>query len=259
MAELKNSIVKSNESAAGPDGVCYQFLRHLPESCLHILLKLLTNIWTTGDIPPSWREASVVPIPKPGKYPSNPPTIGLLRSKLLVHQGNENMDKLAKAALNKASYSGKLICLSDLKPKVNAYIHTVLQENWDTEEANKLHEVLSNMGEDLHKRGEGAGRKRETVQKRIHEFIKDGKQEKMNFEPMDKVFRAIVHDVAEVAGLTSFSFGEEEEDRYVMLWKKEFAPSDDELLAYRKGEEWNPEKAKELAMHKVCLRYSLQN
>lgn len=28
------------------------------------------------------------------------------------------------------------------------------------------------------------------------------------------------HEVADVAGLTSFSFGLEEEDRYVMLWKK---------------------------------------
>ncbi|GFO10696.1 RNA-directed DNA polymerase from mobile element jockey [Plakobranchus ocellatus] len=51
MAELKNSIVKSNESAAGPDGVYCKFLRHLPESCLHTLLKLFNNIWTTGDIP----------------------------------------------------------------------------------------------------------------------------------------------------------------------------------------------------------------
>ncbi|GFO41447.1 ribonuclease h1 [Plakobranchus ocellatus] len=39
-------------------------------------------------------------------------------------QGNENVDKLAKAALNTALYSGKLICWSDLKPKVNAHIHT---------------------------------------------------------------------------------------------------------------------------------------
>merc|ERR1711964_625613 len=30
-----------------------------------------------------------------------------------------------------------------------------------------------------------------------------------------------------------------------MGWKKESAPSDEELLAYRKGEEYNPEKAKE--------------
>ena len=33
--------------------------------------------------------------------------------------------------------------------------------------------------------------------------------------------------------------------------KQEFAPSDDELAAYRKGEEWDPEKAKELAKQKV--------
>ncbi|GFN96538.1 RNA-directed DNA polymerase from mobile element jockey [Plakobranchus ocellatus] len=72
MAELKNSIVKSYESASGPDGVYYQFLRHLPESCLHTLLKLFNNIWTTGDIPPSWREASVIPIQKPGKDPFDP-------------------------------------------------------------------------------------------------------------------------------------------------------------------------------------------
>ncbi|GFO27732.1 ribonuclease hi [Plakobranchus ocellatus] len=74
-------------------------------------------------------------------------------------QGNENVDKLAKAALNKASYSGKLICWFDLKSKVNAYIHTVWQENWDAEGANKLHKVLPKLGEDLSKRGEGAGRK----------------------------------------------------------------------------------------------------
>ena len=30
------------------------------------------------------------------------------------------------------------------------------------------------------------------------------------------------HEVADVAGLASFSFGQEEIDRYVMLWKKVF-------------------------------------
>ncbi|GFO40604.1 ribonuclease hi [Plakobranchus ocellatus] len=75
------------------------------------------------------------------------------------NRGNENADKLAKAALHRASNSRKLICWSDLKPKVNAYIYTVWQENWDAEGANKLHEELPNLGEDLSKRGEGAGRK----------------------------------------------------------------------------------------------------
>ncbi|GFO40273.1 ankyrin-3 [Plakobranchus ocellatus] len=62
-------------------------------------------------------------------------------------RGNETADKIAKAALNRASCSRKLICWSDLKPKVNAYIHTVWQENWNAEGANKLHEVLPNLGE----------------------------------------------------------------------------------------------------------------
>ncbi|GFO13696.1 ribonuclease hi [Plakobranchus ocellatus] len=49
------------------------------------------------------------------------------------------------------------------KPKINAYIHSVWQNNLDAEGANKLHEVLPNLGKDLHRRGEGAGRKRETA------------------------------------------------------------------------------------------------
>ncbi|XP_023222246.1 sperm-associated antigen 7 homolog [Centruroides sculpturatus] len=91
---------------------------------------------------------------------------------------------------------------------------------------------------------------REQIEKRITEFIKDSSMQKFKFEPMDKVSRSIVHDVADVGGLTAFSFGDDEVDRHVMVFKKEFAPSDDELLAYRKGEEWNPEKAKEAAQRK---------
>lgn len=51
--------------------------------------------------------------------------------------------------------------------------------------------------------------------------------------------------MVEVAGLTSFSFGEDDECRYVMIFKKEFAPSDEELDSYRRGEEWDPQKAEE--------------
>lgn len=38
------------------------------------------------------------------------------------------------------------------------------------------------------------------------------------------------HDVAEVAGLASFSFGEDEESRYVMLFKKVWIPAVINLL-----------------------------
>ncbi|GFN96809.1 ribonuclease hi [Plakobranchus ocellatus] len=82
-------------------------------------------------------------------------------------RGNENVNKLAKAALNRTSTSGKLIYYSDLKPKINTYIKSVWQRDWDAEGANKLHEVLPNLGEDLHRRGEGAGRKLETAMCRL--------------------------------------------------------------------------------------------
>lgn len=55
------------------------------------------------------------------------------------------------------------------------------------------------------------------------------------------------HDVAEVAGVPAFSIGDEGVDRHVMIFKREFTPSDDELAALRRGEEWDPEKAKLLA------------
>jgi hypothetical protein len=91
---------------------------------------------------------------------------------------------------------------------------------------------------------------RAQIQKCINEFVKDGSQEKHKFEVMDKVCRAIVHEVADVAGLASFSFGQEEVDRCVIVWKKEFAPSDEEFAALRAGEEWNPEKARLKAVEK---------
>lgn len=88
------------------------------------------------------------------------------------------------------------------------------------------------------------------IEDRINKFIQNPEKQKQKFEPMPKVYRTIVHDVADIAGLTAFSFGEEEVDRYVIVFKKEFAPVDDELAAYRKGEEWDPEKAKAAAKQK---------
>ncbi|GFO27878.1 ribonuclease hi [Plakobranchus ocellatus] len=82
-------------------------------------------------------------------------------------RGNENVDKLAKAALNRTSTSGNLIYYSDLKLKINTYIKSVWQRDWDAEGANKFHEVLPNLGEDLHRRGEGAGRKLESAMCRL--------------------------------------------------------------------------------------------
>uniref|UniRef100_A0A8C7EV02 Sperm associated antigen 7 n=1 Tax=Neovison vison TaxID=452646 RepID=A0A8C7EV02_NEOVI len=124
---------------------------------------------------------------------------------------------------------------------------------------------------------------RKRMEKEVSDFIQDSGQVKKKFQPMNKIERSILHDVVEVAGLTSFSFGEDDECRYVMIFKKvkgpsarpplsfpacapqrgrpdaawvwsltpwflypqEFAPSDEELDSYRRGEEWDPQKAEE--------------
>lgn len=61
--------------------------------------------------------------------------------------------------------------------------------------------------------------------------------------------------MAEVAGISSFSVGEESVDRHVVIYKREFAPCEDELAALKRGEEWSPELAKELAekVMMMCL------
>lgn len=52
------------------------------------------------------------------------------------------------------------------------------------------------------------------------------------------------HDVAQVAGFTAMSFGQEDVDRYIVVYKKDCGPSEDEIVARRNGEEWNAETAK---------------
>ena len=46
-------------------------LKRLPESALLLLLKILNKIWFTGESPLSWFGATIIPIPNPGKDPSD--------------------------------------------------------------------------------------------------------------------------------------------------------------------------------------------
>ncbi|XP_063989544.1 sperm-associated antigen 7 homolog [Diachasmimorpha longicaudata] len=87
---------------------------------------------------------------------------------------------------------------------------------------------------------------REQVEHKINKFLKDENLKEYKFAPMEKVYRTIVHDVAEVASVWAYSFGEEGIDRHIMLFKREHAPSEDQLNALRRGEEWNDEIAKQL-------------
>ena len=58
--------------SAGPDEIHYQLLKHLPDASLLLLLNMFNKIWISGDFPSDWRKAIIIPIPKPGKDPTNP-------------------------------------------------------------------------------------------------------------------------------------------------------------------------------------------
>lgn len=88
---------------------------------------------------------------------------------------------------------------------------------------------------------------RSRVEEKINSFVKDDNKKSFKFPPMDKYHRSIVHDVAEIAGLATYSFGEEEVDRHIQIWKKEFSPCEGELAAIRKGEIWDPIAARKKA------------
>ena len=67
LKELKTALGKAHDTAVGPDDVHYQLLKHLPEESLLVLLNVFNDIWISGVFPDSWHQATVIPIPKPGK------------------------------------------------------------------------------------------------------------------------------------------------------------------------------------------------
>ena len=67
LLELELSLKRCHDTAVGPDEVHYQFLKHLPQDSLLVLLGIFNAIWSSKSFPSSWREATVIPIPKPGK------------------------------------------------------------------------------------------------------------------------------------------------------------------------------------------------
>ena len=72
MSELKQSLQKATSSAAGPDNLHYELLTHLPYSGMKTLLEIYNHVWISNIFPPSWRRATVIPIPKPGKVHTDP-------------------------------------------------------------------------------------------------------------------------------------------------------------------------------------------
>ena len=67
MTELKDSLHKCNDKAAGPDEIHYQILKHLPPDALETLLNTINEVWRTEKFPEDWHKTVIILIPKPGK------------------------------------------------------------------------------------------------------------------------------------------------------------------------------------------------
>ena len=96
MAELKEAIQKSHNTTVGPDEIHYEFLKQLPRRSLDYLLAALNEIWESSKFPDSWRVATIIPIPKPGKnslYLSNYRPIALTSClcKTMEHMVNKRL------------------------------------------------------------------------------------------------------------------------------------------------------------------------
>lgn len=72
LAELRWAIGRGKGLSDGVDRIGYPMLHHLPEAMEEYLLKVLNQVWRSGQIPARWKEGIVVPIPKANKDPSQP-------------------------------------------------------------------------------------------------------------------------------------------------------------------------------------------
>lgn len=71
--ELENVLKSCTDSSPGPDNIPYSFLTHLPKNAKQYLLGIYNKIYTEKVFPSEWTEATILPIPKPGK-PKNLPS-----------------------------------------------------------------------------------------------------------------------------------------------------------------------------------------
>jgi len=82
---------------------------------------------------------------------------------------------------------------------------------------------------------------KERVEAKLISFFQDPNNTMLKFEPMDQIYRSIVHEVAESQNLLSYAFGTDGIDRYIRVYQKDHAPCEDEIAARRRGEPWNDE------------------
>ncbi|KAL5254854.1 hypothetical protein ACHWQZ_G014333 [Mnemiopsis leidyi] len=76
------------------------------------------------------------------------------------------------------------------------------------------------------------------IEKQVEKFAL-GTDKEFNFEPSEKEWRAIQHEIAEIAGVISIScYNGQNKEKHVVLFKKESCPGEEELKKRRLGEKY---------------------
>ena len=72
LTKLTDCVMKSHNTAVGLDEIHYEFLKQLPSCSLDFLLQAYNEVWVSGKFPTSWKQATIIPIPKPGEDNTEP-------------------------------------------------------------------------------------------------------------------------------------------------------------------------------------------
>ncbi|CAH1973577.1 unnamed protein product [Acanthoscelides obtectus] len=114
----------------------------------------------------------------------------------------------------------------------------------------KERQIIKKRKEEIEKRQNEEREKMERFKSRVEikliTYFSDPKNVMLKFEPMDHLYRSIVHELAETHGFLSYAFGTDGIDRYIRIYRKGNAPCEDELAARRRGDPWNEEIRRQL-------------
>jgi len=65
--EILHALSKCKSKSSGPDGIPYSFIHHLPYNGKLLLHHIYNKIWKNNYFPETWRNSTIIPLPKPNK------------------------------------------------------------------------------------------------------------------------------------------------------------------------------------------------
>ena len=83
MQELSIALQRPKDSSPGDDLITYSMLRNAPSETHQLMLHLFNDSLSNEELPPSWKIASIVPIPKPNDDSLRPISLLPCTSKIM--------------------------------------------------------------------------------------------------------------------------------------------------------------------------------